>query len=170
MLDETIITETPPLYARYGKVGQQAELPITGNRAKRILHGVINVKTGHVLLAITPEWDAETHQAFLRMVRHHWRGWHIVLFEDKGPPHTAGESRQLTRELNIEVRWLPRATPELNAMDQLWKHVKRDALANQPTRSIEASADAACRHILQMRGQERLRRAGVLSGNFWLRV
>ena len=41
MLDETIITETPPLYARYGKVGQQAELPITGNRAKRILHGVL---------------------------------------------------------------------------------------------------------------------------------
>jgi len=170
MLDETIITETPPLYARYGKVGQQAELPITGNRAKRILHGVINVKTGDVLLAITPEWDAETQQAFLRMVRHPWRGWHMVLFEDKGAPHTAGESRQLTRELNIEVRWLPRATPELNAMDQLWKHVKRDALANRPTRSIEASADAACRHILQMRGQERLRRAGVLSGNFWLRA
>jgi hypothetical protein len=49
MLDETIITETPPLYARYGKVGQQAELPITGNRAKRIRHGVIHVKTGDVL-------------------------------------------------------------------------------------------------------------------------
>ena len=85
-------------------------------------------------------------------------------------PHTAGESRQLARELNIEVRWLPRATPELNAMDQLWKHVKRDALANRPTHSIDASADAACRYILQMRGQERLRRAGVLSGNFWLNV
>jgi transposase len=170
MLDETIITETPPLYASYGKVGQQTELPITGNHAKRILHGVINVKTGDVVLAITPEWDAETHQMFLRMVRHHWRGWHIVLFEDKGPPHTAGESRQLARESSIEVRWLPRATPELNAMDQLWKHVKRDALANRPTRSIEASAQAACRYILDMGGQERLRRAGVLSGSFWLTV
>src|SRR4051794_11584933 len=94
----------------------------------------------------------------------------ILCCSRKKDRHTAGESRQLTRELDIEVRWLPRATPELNAMDQLWKHVKRDALANRPTRSIEASADAACRHILQMRGQERLRRAGVLSGNFWLRA
>jgi transposase len=169
MLDETIVTETPPLYARYGKVGQQIELPITGNRAKRILHGAINIKTGEVVLAVTQEWDADTHQAFLRMVRSHWRSWRIVLFEDKGTPHTARASRQLARELDIEVRWLPRATPELNAMDQLWRHVKRDALANRPTRSIDASVDAACRYILQMPRPERLRRAGVLSGNFWLR-
>ena len=47
------------------------------------------VKTGEVVLAVTQEWDADTHQAFLRMVRSHWRGWRIVLFEDKGPPHTA---------------------------------------------------------------------------------
>ena len=169
MLDETIVTETPPLYAGYGKVGQPVELPITGNRAKRILHGAINLQTGEVVLAITQEWDAETHQAFLGMVRSHWRGWRMVLFEDQGPPHTAAASRQRARELGIEVRWLPRATPELNAMDQLWKHVKRDALANRPTRWIAASADAACRYILPMARPERLRRAGVLSGHFWLR-
>ena len=39
MLDETIITETPPLYACYGHIGEQVRVPITGNRAKRILHG-----------------------------------------------------------------------------------------------------------------------------------
>ena len=168
MLDETIVTETPPLYARYGKVGQQVELPITGNRAKRILHGAINIQTGEVVLAITPEWDAETHQAFLRQVRAHWRGWRIVLFQDRGPAHTAGESRALTQELQIEVRWLPRATPELNAMDQLWKHVKADALANQPTQSIDRSAEAACQYVLQLTRRQRLRKAGILSGRFWL--
>jgi transposase len=168
MLDETIVTETPPLYARYGKVGQQAELPITGNRAKRILHGAMNIATGDTALAITHAWNAETHQAFLRLVRSHWRGWRIVLFEDKGPPHTAHASRQLARALGMEVRLLPRATPELNAMDQLWKHVKRDALANRRTRTIDASADRACAHILAMNRHERLRQAGVLSGAFWL--
>ena len=35
MLDETIITETPPLYSAYGHVGEQVRVPITGNRAKR---------------------------------------------------------------------------------------------------------------------------------------
>src|SRR3954464_13573522 len=37
MLDETIITETPPLYSAYGHIGVQVRVPITGNRAKRIL-------------------------------------------------------------------------------------------------------------------------------------
>ena len=83
MLDETIITETPPLYSCYGHIGEQVRVPITGNRAKRILHGAINVRSGDVALLITEEWINETHQAFLAMIRSHWRGWNIVLFEDR---------------------------------------------------------------------------------------
>jgi transposase len=101
-------------------------------------------------------------------VRAQWRGWHLVLFEDKGPPHTAGESRVLARQLGLEIRWLPRATPELNAMDQLWRHMKAEVLANQPPRPIQKSADLACEHILALTPRERLRKAGVLSGHFWL--
>jgi transposase len=168
MLDETIITETPPLYSCYGHRGQQVEVRISGNRAKRILHGAINIHSGDVLLLITEEWVQETHQAFLTMIRGHWRGWNIILFEDRGSPHTAGESLALANDLNIEVRWLPRATPELNAMDQLWRHVKGQSLANQPTGTIDQSADAACWYILDMNRHERLKKAGVLSGDFWL--
>jgi transposase len=168
MLDETIITETPPLYACYGHIGEQVCVPIRGNHARRILHGVLNVQNGEVLLLITEEWVQETHQAFLIMIRSHWRGWNIVLFEDRGSPHTAGESLRLAGELHIKLRFLPKATPELNAMDHLWRHVKGRGLANRATQSIDESADSACRYILDMSRRERLRKAGVLSGNFWL--
>jgi transposase len=168
MLDETIITETPPLSSCYCRIGQQACVPVTGNRQKRILHGALNVTSGAVMLLITEEWNQDTHQAFLLMLRDYWRGWDIILFEDRGTPHTAEESRELATDLGIEVRLLPRATPELNAMDHLWRHMKRRALANQRTRSIDESADAACQYILGLSRQERLRQAGVLSGNFWL--
>lgn len=112
MLDEIIITETPPLYSCYGRRGQQICVPITGNRRKRILHGVINIVSGAVLLLITDEWVQETHQYFLQMIRAYWRGWNILLFEDRGSPHTAEESLALAQEIGIEVRLLPRATPE----------------------------------------------------------
>src|SRR5262249_61217931 len=124
MLDETIVTETPPLYSCYGHRGQQVEVPISGNRAKRILHGAINIHSGDVLLLITHEWVQETHQAFLTMVRGHWRGWNVVLFEDRGSPHTADDSRALARGLGIEGRRLPRATPELNAVEPVWRSVE----------------------------------------------
>jgi hypothetical protein len=168
MLDETIITETPPLYACYGRIGEQVRVPITGNRAKRVLHGALNVWSGEVLLLITHEWVQETHQYFLRMLRTHWRGWHIVLFEDRGSPHTAEDSLELAQELDIELRFLPTATPELNAMDQLWRRVKGRMLASRMTRSIDDSVDRVCRCILDLPLHDRLHQAGVLSGNFWL--
>jgi transposase len=168
MLDETIITETPPLYSCYGRIGQQVCVPITGNRDKRILHGALNVGSGDVLLLITWEWVQETHQAFLEMVRAHWRGWNVVLFQDRGSPHTAEESVRLGAALGFEVRWLPKATPELNAMDQLWRRAKGQAVASRATETVDQSADEVCAHILRLSRRQRLRQAGVLSGNFWL--
>jgi hypothetical protein len=69
MLDEVIVTETPPLYSRYGQIGRQVSIPITGSRAKRILQGVINVCSRAVLPLITDLWNDHTHQFFLGMVR-----------------------------------------------------------------------------------------------------
>lgn len=141
---------------------------MTGNRAKRVVHGVLNVTTGATLLLITEVWDAVTHQYFLEMIRAHWRGWQIILFEDRSSPHTAEDSLELAAALGIEVRLLPRACPELNAMDHLFRSVKGRGLANRPTRSIDDSALLACRHVYSLSPRERLIKAGVLSGNFWL--
>ena len=168
MLDETIITETPPLYSCYGHVGEQVRVPITGNRSKRILHGAINVKTGDISLLITKEWTKPEHQGFLSMIRSHWRGWDIVLFEDRAGQHTAPESLELAEELGIEVRLLPRATPELNAMDHLWRHTKRETVGSRATETVGRSALDACQYIIDLSPRDRLRQAGVLSGDFWL--
>jgi len=168
MLDEVIVMEVPPLTGCYGRRGQQVCVPISGHHSRRILHGVINVLNGSVLLLITEEWTAETHQCFLRMIRAHWRGWHIILFEDRGSPHTAEDSQELAETLGIQIRLLPRATPKLNAMDHLFRFVKGRSLADRQTISIDNSADAAAHYLLKMSPQERLRKAGILSGNFWL--
>lgn len=168
MLDETIICETPPLYSCYGRIGQPVRVPITGHHAKRILHGVINIRSGDVLLLITEELVQETHQYFLSMIRSHWRGWHIVLFEDRGSAHITDDSWDWASDLDIQIRLLPKATPELNAMDQLWRRTKGEMLASRATQSIERSADSVCQYILDLSPSDRLRKAGVLSGNFWL--
>ena len=168
MLDETIISETPPLAYGYSRIGQQQSVAITGSHAHRIVHGVINIWSGDVLLLITNVWDQITHQFFLTLIRNHWRGWHIVLFEDRGSPHTAADSQDWARDLDMQIRWLPRATSELNAMDQLWRQTKPNALANRATRPIDDSAMQLCDLIHDLTPQERLRKAGVLSGRFWL--
>lgn len=141
---------------------------MTGNRAKRIIHGVLNISSGEILLLITEKWDQITHQFFLSWIRRHWRGWNIILFEDRGAPHTADESQEHAQKLGIELRFLPRACPELNPMDHLFRFVKGRALANRPTSTIDVSAQAACDFIFRLSRHERLTKAGILSGNFWL--
>ncbi len=150
MLDEVIITETPPLYCCYGHKGEQVCVPVTGDRAKRILHAALNIGTGDLLLLITKEWDALTHQYFLSMIRSHWSGWRLILFEDRGTPHTAEDSQEWAKTLNIAMR------------------VKGRGVSNWPTQSIDCSAQAACNHLYRLTRHERLVRAGVLSGDFWL--
>jgi hypothetical protein len=53
-------------------------------------------------------------------------------------------------------------------MDHLWRHAKRLAVGSRATQTIDHSALAVCRYILDLTPQERHRQAGVLSGNFWL--
>lgn len=168
MLDEIIITETPPLYHGYSRVGEQRSIPITGSRAKPIVHGALNIYTGDLALLITHHWDQYSHRAFLKMVRSQWRGWAIVLIQDRGAPHKAVASQAYAAQIGIEMRWLPRATPELNAMDHLWRHSKAVTLANCPIRSIDDSAMAFCEYMIALSPTERLCQAGALSEDFWL--
>ena len=110
MLDETIITETPPLYCCYGPIGEQVRVPISGSHAKRVLHGAINIESGDLAVLITEDWTRESHEAFLRSIRTHWRGWNPVLFEDRASQHKA--ARAWARwNLKIETRLLPKASP-----------------------------------------------------------
>jgi hypothetical protein len=167
-LDETFILETPPLRAGWAKIGVQAEGPITGHHARRVIHGALNVASGHVACLITDHWTAATDQTFVCHVRQAWRGWPMVLFVDRGSPHTAKASRALAAALRVEVRWLPTATPELNACEGLWRGAKGSGLANRVSQSIDAAADAACRYRLALTPRHRWQQAGVLSGHCWL--
>jgi hypothetical protein len=166
--DATIITETPPLRAKWALKGKPVEVPIIGSRNKRALYGALNIKTGAICLDQAQKWDQDSFQEHLRQVKAQWRGWNIVLFLDRGSPHTAKRSLQLAQELGIELRWLPVACPELNPVEELWRHLKGKVLANRPTLWMEELMERACGYIQSLSPVERLRKAGVLSGNFWL--
>lgn len=85
-----------------------------------------------------------------------------------GSPHTAKRSRKLAQESGIEFRWLPVACPELNPVEGIWRNLKGKALANRPILWMEELMERACGYIQSLSPVERLRKAGVLSGNLWL--
>ena len=168
-VDATTLRWFPPLRFAWAFRGEQAKVKITGRNAKRVLFGAINPRTGHRLVLRRLRQRQEDFQAFLRYVRQHYPGQPLWLLLDKAPCHDAGRSQQLAARLGIVLLWLPTQCPELNAMDQLFKDLKRLIAANRQFRTIDAEADYAEHWILSLTTHQALRKASVLSDNFWLK-
>jgi transposase len=143
-------------------------VPIVGNHAKRVLSGVINFTTGTCLTHVTTVFRCEDFQNLLRRVRSCWRGWHIVLFIDRHSARTAGSSRRLAKALGVELRWLPTACPELNVIDTLWRNAKAEIVANEPNPDVDETVHAVIHYLEALTLLDRLRKAGILSDDFWM--
>ena len=167
-LDETSLTATPPLYQGSGRRGAHGWVPLRGTHARRLLPGVLTIWTGERLLLSTEAGGHLTPHAFLQLSRAHGRGWPIVRFADRGAPPTADERLYRAKARRLAIRFLPKATPELNALDQRGRQVKGRALLERAPRSSDDSAARACRDLLDRRRRECRRTAGGLSAKCWV--
>ena len=149
-------------------MGEQACVPIIGSHDKRFLTGVLNIQSGDYLDYASTQFRQANFQQVLRLIRSHWRGWHIVLFLDRNKPHRTSASQRVARQLGIQLRWLPTACPELNVLDCLWRHLKDDIVANRPTPNVDATIECASSYVADLSPQERLQKAGVFAQDFWL--
>ena len=166
--DATILTETPPLRASWSRRGQPAEVAITGNRGRRVVYGAVNIGSGTLRLDVARRWDGASFREHLEAVRRTWRGWRIVLFLDRGSPHTARASRRLASWLGIEVRWLPTACPELNPVEGLWRWLKGAVLCNSQAERFDDTLRRALDALASLPQNQVRRTAGLMSEKFWL--
>ena len=167
--DEIQLRLFPVLRRAWALKGEQVSVGITGRNAKRVLFGVINLRTGHRILMQHSRMNQEGFQAFLRLLRRRYPGRQIWLLLDEGTAHTAPKSQSLAQRLNINLIWLPKQCPELNAMDHLWKELRADVSANYQYASAEQHAAVAEDYILKLTNKEALKKAGILSKNFCLK-
>lgn len=167
--DETLLRWFPPLRHAWAFRGEQAEVPITGRNAKRVLFGALNPRTGHRLVLRRPRQRQEDFQAFLGYLRRHYPGREIWLVLDRAPGHDAARSQALAARLGIVLVWLPKQCPELNPVDHLWKELKRLLAANRQFRTIDEEAEYAEQWLLGLTARQARRKAGTLSEDFWLK-
>lgn len=135
----------------WATIGTQATVSITGQNARRVLFGTINVRTAWRTVYIGRSAGAHEVRAFLLALRKAYRrAGTIWLLADRASGHTAQATLALAAELRIEFVWLPKQWPELNAMDQVWKELKRDVAANRQAASIDELADRASQWVLNL--------------------
>lgn len=168
MEDETLLRLFPVLRRAWSLRGRQAAVPITGRNAKRVLFATLNLRTGHRICLRGANMRQMNFHALLAEVRRRYGRRPVWMLLDEAPCHIAARSQALAAALDIHVVWLPKQCSELNSMDQLWKELKGKVSADHQFSSIEEHADYAERWLLGLTDKETLRKAGVLSKNFWL--
>jgi hypothetical protein len=165
--DETDLLLFPPLRAAWSKRGEVAKVWLSGRNARRVIFGVMNLRTGTRLFLPREKGRSGDFQAFLGEVRSHYRGWHVALLLDEDPCHTAKAS---LREAEGMTRlWLPKRSPKLNPMDTLWGQGKDVISANKQYATIDEQVDRFLGHLRSLTNQEALHTSGALSKKFWLK-
>jgi hypothetical protein len=164
--DETDLLLFPPLRAGWAKRGEPAEVLLSGWNARRVVFGAMNLRTGTRLFLTRPKGRGADFQAFLKVVRSAYRGWHVALLLDENPSHTARASRKAAAGMTL--LWLPKRSPELNPMDTLWGQAKDAVSANRPSAAIDEQVERFLAFLRRMPNDRALEASGLRSGDFWL--
>jgi transposase InsO family protein len=168
--DWTLLRLFPPLRAAWAPIGTSGVVPMTGENAKRVLFGAINIRTAHRVVLARKQAGSADAQAFLRELRRHYRRPRTIwLLLDRASAHTAAATQRLAAALGINLVWLPKQAPELSAMDQLWRELKRVVAANRQAKNADALATSAMLWVLLLTPTQARRKSGLLSPHFWLR-
>jgi hypothetical protein len=129
----------------------------------------INIRTGRRLLLTRERQRAVDFCAFRERIHSQYRAWPVILLLDEDSSHTAKSSQALAHSYGIQLEWLPKRSPHLNPMDPLWRDATHVALANRQHQSIDALVTHALAYLHSLTPRETLRKAGLLSPDFWLR-
>jgi DDE superfamily endonuclease len=160
----------PPLRAAWARPGPPARVPVTGRQAKRVLFAARTVRTGQRSGLQRQGAGAPDAPMLLKARRRGYgRAARMWLLLDEAPARPAAAAQQRAAPLSRPLVWLPKPGPEWNAMDQLWRELKRLIAAPRPAASVEELTEPAAQGVLALSKQEALRKAGILSPNFWLR-
>jgi len=168
--DETILRLFPNMRRAWSLQGEQQSVAISGRNDQRILFGTINVRTGHRVLLVQRNMRQTGFQALLRQVHRAYKGRSVWMVLDNATPHKAEASLALAVKLHIKLLWLPKQCAELNAMDHLWRDLKKDISSNYQYNSIEEHVLHALNYIKELSDKQARLKAGILSDNFWLKA
>jgi transposase len=167
--DETDLLLFPPLRACWARRGDDAEVPLCGANAKRVLFGALNPANGtRLFLERKTQWK-DDFQEFLGLIHQQYRGWQVSLVLDGDSSHTAKASQRDARSFGIQLVWLPVRCPELNPVDHLWRHGKERICANRQYGSIAELVHRFLHYLEGLSVEETLRKAGVFSEDYWLK-
>lgn len=127
--------------------GERAEVPAAGTNRKLCIYGALDYRTGQTHYMVHPKKNGQQFNEFLRQLLDRKRGRFVVVVLDNASYHTTKATLDLLTEHedHVFVVWLPKYSPELNAIEGLWGYLKKSALNNYFFGDVERLEEAVVR-------------------------
>ena len=137
--DESEALTHPSLAHVWAKKGADLRIPAPGQSAKVAMLGVLDWRRRKLIVRTSRTKRSSDFIALLEEVDRRYAPKFgvaltpIVLVLDNGPIHTSKASRAALAQRAhwLRVEWLPQYAPDLNAIEGVWRDLKRHHLAHQ---------------------------------------
>ena len=132
--------------------GRRPLVPAAGQNRRLCVYGAFNYRNGQTHYMVHPKKNAPQFLRFLHQLVAANRKRFLVLVLDNASYHLTGAVLDLLteHEEHVFVVWLPVYSPELNAIEGLWGHLKKTALNNYFFGDTERLEDAIDRAFYEL--------------------
>ena len=127
--------------------GLRPIVPCHHIREYRYAYGAVEPLTGENFFLVMPYSNTDCMNVFLRELSNTYPHDFILLVCDGAAWH---KSKLLEIPENIQLFFLPPATPEMNPIEQIWKEVRKRGFRNEIFHTLEKVIDRLCNTICSL--------------------
>jgi putative transposase len=127
--------------------GLRPTVPCRHIREYRYAYGAVEPKTGETCFLVLPSCDTDCMNVFLQELSTAYPNDLILLVTDGASWH---RSAGLRIPANIELSFLPPATPEMNPIEQIWKEIRKRGFRNEIFQTLDKVIDRLCDTICSL--------------------
>lgn len=121
--------------------GLRPYLPLQRMREYDYVYAALCPKTGDLFSLILPEASHRCMQIFLNEFQKYRGDKKSIMFMDNAAWHT---TEKITGNSHLRLAFQPPYSPELNPVEQLWKHIRNNYTHNHYWKSLNQMEDFLC--------------------------
>lgn len=142
--DETGVLGDPRPRGRWMKKGEKGKVPFSGLHLRSNVIGAVNPKTGELFSLIVSHMNSDFFQVFLNKLAEETKGRKVIMVLDNASWHKV---KRLEWH-NIEPKYLPPYSPDLNPIERLWLVMKARFFTDWITKDKEQLDDRVAEALL----------------------
>jgi transposase len=159
--DETKFRTLPPLRNLWTRKGQQVRVPTPKQNDAFYSYGVLDLDSGEWFDGLFAKANSDSTIAYLQALLEAHPNQPLLLIWDQATYHVSHKvQRWIERHERLTVLWLPKYSPELNPVENIWRILKQRVAANL-TRAVEALQAAYGDFFQEQDEQSLLQMAGL---------